>query len=437
MAPTSRGGGGKLSRRAAIALIAGGGTLAISGTGAFTQAKTPRRFSVTTAADENALLGIKTLDVTFTETNNTKPIFKLTNRTNSTLSLDNLTVNPPNYLFLDYPNEIEPGNDWDEAVVTAYINKELTNDDPLEVEILAESDTTSITVVHTLEIKSELAQAVLDQTSTVVYAAGGEVNAIAGDGDKPQSLISDRVKALGAPTTDITGTGEVDLPYVTNNGSLKVTDSSGTTEKLVDKSAKSKANKSKTIMTAGSWNSNNPSVFYASRNKKTLYRVDGGGSVSTVAEPGNGVQGVVGIGDIDNDGAAELIFVDGSQQIRYLSTDGTIEKISGGGVGSNNAVGVGKVANFDDGVRVVFVNGSNNIKLVGSDTTVLSAANAKKSPVTVADVDGDNDLEIVYIGSDDGHLKYVNDPLSSPNISFLRDHNGKRIDADDKIGVVS
>jgi len=190
-------------------------------------------------------------------------------------------------------------------------------------------------------------------------------------------------------------------------------------------------------MTAGSWNSNNPSVFYASRNKKTLYRVDGGGSVSTVAEPGNGVQGVVGIGDIDNDGAAELIFVDGSQQIRYLSTDGTIEKISGGGVGSNNAVGVGKVANFDDGVRVVFVNGSNNIKLVGSDTTVLSAASAKKSPVTVADVDGDNDLEIVYIGSDDGHLKYVNDPLSSPNISFLRDHNGERIDANDKIGVVS
>jgi len=437
MAPTSRGGGGKLSRRAAIAMIAGGGTLAISGTGAFTQAETPRKFSVTTAADENALLGIKTLDVTFTETNNTKPILKLTNRTNSTLSLDSLTVNPPNYLFLDYPNEIEPGNDWDEAVVTAYVNEELPNGDPLEIEILAESDTTSITVVHTLEIKSELAQAVLDQTSTVVYAAGGEVNAIGGNGNKPQSLISDGVKALGAPTTDITGTGEVDLPYVTNNGSLKLTDSSGTTKELVANSAEPKANKSKTIMAAGSWNTNSPSVFYASRNKETLYRVDGNRSVSVVAEPENSVQGVVGIGDIDNDGAAELIFVDGSQQIRYLSTDGTIEKISGGGVGSNNAVGVGKVANFDDGVRVVFVNGSNNIKLVGSGTTVLSAANAKKSPVTVADVDGDNDLEIVYIGSDDGHLKYVNDPLSSPNISFLRDHNGKRIDADDKIGVVS
>lgn len=58
MAPESRGGGGGLSRRAAIALITGGGLLGISGTGAFGQVDGDRAFSVSTADNANALLKI-------------------------------------------------------------------------------------------------------------------------------------------------------------------------------------------------------------------------------------------------------------------------------------------------------------------------------------------------------------------------------------------
>lgn len=278
---------------------------------------------------------------------------------------------------------------------------------------------------------------ILDRKSTVVYAG---VNAISGTGSEPQSLAPSDVAALGAPTTDVTGNGSTDLPFVTDSGALKVTDSDGNTETLVTSSASSKPATSKTLIASGSWDGSDPSVFYADGNQETLYRVDGSRSVSTVAQPGNGVQGVTGIGDIDDDGTAELIFIDGSQQVRYLKPDGTIEKVSGGGAGSNNGIGVGKAADFDDDgiVRVALVDGSNNVKLAGSaeSDVILSNTSAKKSPVTVADVDGGGDLEVVYIGSS-GHIKYISDPLGEKTIKFLRDNNGNKITATDTLGVVS
>ena len=62
MAPKSRGGGGSLSRRAAIALIGGGGLLGFSGTGAFSQVDSDRPFSASTAEDDNALLKLEGFD---------------------------------------------------------------------------------------------------------------------------------------------------------------------------------------------------------------------------------------------------------------------------------------------------------------------------------------------------------------------------------------
>jgi len=159
MAPTSRGGGGKLSRRAAIALIAGGGTLAISGTGAFTQAETPRRFSVTTAADENALLGIRAVDVTFTQIGQTKTILELNNQTNSTVSLDdsNGVVKNTVHNFLaitDYPSEIQPTDGW--VSVKARVREKRNNQNPVEVTINARSDSTSISAVYTVAVATDL-----------------------------------------------------------------------------------------------------------------------------------------------------------------------------------------------------------------------------------------------------------------------------------------
>jgi len=62
MAPKSRGGGGNISRRAAIALIGGGGLVGISSTGAFSQVDNSRGFGVSTATDANAQLRIVGLE---------------------------------------------------------------------------------------------------------------------------------------------------------------------------------------------------------------------------------------------------------------------------------------------------------------------------------------------------------------------------------------
>jgi len=59
MAPKSKGDGGKLSRRAAVALIAGGGILGFTGTGAFDTVNANRGFDVSTADDDSALLGFE------------------------------------------------------------------------------------------------------------------------------------------------------------------------------------------------------------------------------------------------------------------------------------------------------------------------------------------------------------------------------------------
>lgn len=165
MARKSRGGGGKVSRRAAIALIAGGGTIAISGTGAFTQTDAPRKFSVTTTTDEDAFLGIRPVDVTFTQTGQQKTILELNNQTSSTLLLDDRNGVEKNmvYNFLsitDYPSKIEPTDGWVgvEARLRARSRKKRKTQTPVELTINAESDSTSVSVVHTVNISTNLSR---------------------------------------------------------------------------------------------------------------------------------------------------------------------------------------------------------------------------------------------------------------------------------------
>lgn len=91
MAPKSRGGGGNFSRRAAVALIGGGGLLGVSSTGAFTQFDGDRAFAVSTASDENALLKIEGLNENkiYTEGTNGHTA-TISNRFNETLSIENI-----------------------------------------------------------------------------------------------------------------------------------------------------------------------------------------------------------------------------------------------------------------------------------------------------------------------------------------------------------
>ena len=97
MAPKSRGGGGKLSRRAAVAMLAGGSLLGFSGTGAFSQVDGDRPFKVATATDANALLTIEGFDED--ETYNEPHTVTLENKFSETLDENTVSIEGENLEF--------------------------------------------------------------------------------------------------------------------------------------------------------------------------------------------------------------------------------------------------------------------------------------------------------------------------------------------------
>jgi hypothetical protein len=281
----------------------------------------------------------------------------------------------------------------------------------------------------------------LNKGNTIVYEG---LESVEGDNGQRSGLPPTQVQALGPPEVDLTGNGLNDMPYI-KNGNVYIDDTAGNTKKLVDSGHSSNPYYAKTLLGSGTWNGSDPSVFYVDQNNDKIYRVNASGDVTEVADPANGAQGVVGTGDVDDDVEEELIFIGGSQEIRYINpgeSSGTMTKVTTTTPGSNNGIGVGQPPDFDgDGkVRVAFVDGSNNVRLAGekeSSLEFVDETNAKQAPVTSADVDRDGDLEIVYVGNDDSKLKYVDDLLGTPTSKFLLDEDGKKIPADDNLGVVS
>lgn len=275
---------------------------------------------------------------------------------------------------------------------------------------------------------------------TVVFSSGSGLKAVSGDGGNRTSLPPSNVNALGPLDTDLTGDGANDLPYIDSSGNLRIVDADGDGQTLVSSSDPSNPETSKTLMATGRWNGSDRSVFYANENNDAIYRVNNSGTPTVVAKPGDGAQAVMGTGDIDGDGTLELLFGDASQQVQYLEPDGTVTPLSGGQSGSNNGIGTGQPPDFDgDGVvRVVVVDGSNNVKIVGDaeSSKTFTSTDAKKSPVTAADVDGDGGLEVVYIATS-GNIKYVDNPLAGSSVETLRDKSGNTVTASDELGVVS
>lgn len=265
-------------------------------------------------------------------------------------------------------------------------------------------------------------------------------------GEDPITLsATSDLDALGNTDVDVTDDGRSDVPFVTDDDEIAITNGTNETTILATSGdIPGTIEGSKTRLAAAAWNGNDESVFFVNENHDTLYRVEPGESPVVVATPGNGAQSVLGPGDADGDGDRELLFADGSQRLRYVEPGGGTEKIENGGTGSSSGIGSGSIADFDDDgtVTVVTVNGSNDLKLVseptsqgGEGTRTISSVDAAKAPVTVADVDGDGDSEILYTGTS-GSLKYVDDVSGSPTVSFVRDASGDKVDGDDATGVV-
>lgn len=277
---------------------------------------------------------------------------------------------------------------------------------------------------------------------TLYTGDGGGLKVVTGDGGRVIDMsATSNLAGLGPADADITGDGTRDVPFVTSSGAIKVTNATnGTTTLATDADVPNGSiGYDKTRLGVGSWNGSGPSVFFVDQNHDAIYRVDGSGTVVKVATPGDGAQAVAGTGDVDGDGTDELVFADASQTVQYVDTDGSVTPIPNGGAGSNNGIGAGGLHDFDgDGVAsVVLVDGSNQIVVTGDaeSTTTFSPDVSKKSPVTVADVDGDGAGEIVYLNASSGEFEYVDDVRGSNTIEVLRDEDGSPVTGDDDTGV--
>ncbi|WP_254823086.1 type IV pilin [Haloglomus halophilum] len=282
----------------------------------------------------------------------------------------------------------------------------------------------------------------------VLYAGdGGSLTSIdTGSGTLETLSVPGSVDALGPATTNLLDDGGTDVPYVDGTDRVRVTGPDGSTTTLATSGdIPGTIEGAKTRLATGRWDGSDPSVLFVNENHDTLYRVAEGGTPTAVAAPGDGTQAVVGIADVDGDAADELVFADGSQRLQALDPDGTVTALADGQLGSNNGIGAGALADFDgDGIhRAVGVDGSNQVKLVGTGTaaggeatTTLTGGVARKSPATVADVDGDGTPEVVFVSNDSEKLKYVDDVGGANTVTLLTDADGDPIQRSEETGVV-
>jgi len=300
---------------------------------------------------------------------------------------------------------------------------------------------------------------VLDRTGSLVT---NPIGTIGGNDSETLDLNLENAQALGN-TGDIDGDGSTEVPYIDETGDLRINDSTGETQTLVDASEVStdaRPDTNKTLVATDSWLGSDTSVFYANEDHDEIYRVEPGESPTRVQDENgndvdvasNGVNSVAGTADIDGDGVDELVYTDSSQTIRYIEPDGTV-RTTGQGVGSSTGIGNGNAFIDTDGdgtEEVIIVDGSNDVRLVEAGGTVhdpplaQSEVNAAKSPVTADDVDDDGNLEIVYTDddtvndNDQGNLYYIdNVTTDDPDVRKLVDDDGNAAEVSTGTGVVS
>jgi flagellin-like protein len=284
-------------------------------------------------------------------------------------------------------------------------------------------------------------------SGTVFTGTGGDILQISGDSGEVTTLYSGTaVNGLGSAGTGIPSSGEASVPFVSTDETISVLNADGSVTTVTDDTAISDSIATeKTRLAVDRFDGSGPAVFFVNQTHDTIYRATPSGSPVTVASPSNGAQSIVGAGDIDGDGSEELIFGGSSQELRYLEADGATST-TGVSSGSNNGIGTGSLADFDsDGQSEVgTVDGGNTIQFVdagggstvtSSDVAGSSTPQAKKAPTAAGDVDGDFETELIYVGNDNGKLKYLDNIGKTIEIEYLTDEDGDRIDGSDETGA--
>lgn len=239
------------------------------------------------------------------------------------------------------------------------------------------------------------------------------------------------VEVIGPQNPDFDSDDQYEVPFVTSSARLKLVDSNGEVVTLAENARdfKSKIGINKTAEVT--------KALYPgdSNNNYEIYSADTSSDPQEISDPGDGVGAVSGWSDFDDDQEKEIIFIDGSSVLQYVDQDGTVVD-TGVQVGSNNGVGVGTPWDFnkDEVPRVPIVDGNNNIALVSSsgDQEVLTSSSpARKTSISVLDVDDDSEKEILFVSKDDGVLKYLQ--VSEKTISTIN----PEVKPDTSVGISS
>jgi len=429
------------TRRSALALMAAGGTLLAFDSASFDRLSADRNTTVSVGSDDSAIVRLSGFEgnTVYTEPHDVV----VRNETGTRLTGTNRVSTVDSRLkFRETENDsasdtlplgtLDRGEEVGFQVVTAVgENGEVTDETILE---LAEPGELSVRIERSLTVE-------FNQSARLVYGLKSDMRVYDavqdGERDPPDT---GSVDAVGATVADVTGDGTVDIPFVDSKG-LYVTSvgASGYTE--IPKGNKPKIERTGTRLAVGEWQPadlSGPLVLFADKNAGKIHGANGDGTTEELLATDDGTDGVSGVADLDGDGGSELVFLDGSQQLRYLNQDGTIEKITNGGVGANNSAGFGPPADCtgDGTLRVPIVDGSNNVALIDAagNKTVLVTEDAKKAAVAPMDVDLDGDLEVAYLGNDGGNVKYVDDVGGANETKFLT-VDGSRLSPDEKIGL--
>jgi hypothetical protein len=256
-----------------------------------------------------------------------------------------------------------------------------------------------------------------------VDSTSEELRVVTNNGSNVVPLPETNAQVIGPAVVDIDGDSRTEIPYVNDTNQLKAVDLSGEAQTLVETDGDATPTNSKSLLGVGSYNGSPESIYYADKNSEELYRITASENSSPQRVKTIGVDAVGTVGDIDGDNASEIVYAGSSQSLKYLDDDGTTENFPNAGAGSNNGVGFGITAqptdiNANGRADVPFVDGSNQIKLATTEgtSTILRDGSASKSPVAGVDVDEDGADEVLFRDSSSGEARFVDNVTGSSTV---------------------
>lgn len=262
----------------------------------------------------------------------------------------------------------------------------------------------------------------------VSAASPTELRTVSGPG-LVRTYTDDSVSAIGPQNADLNGGGGQDVPYVDGNDFLQLVDAGGNTETLDDS-----GNVEAVRSGVGDWDDDGtPEVVYVRNNK--LYQVTSGGTPSTVSGSSVSANAVAGIADFDGDGDQDIVYADNNDNIAYYdesdgktTTDAT----------ADTATATSTPADFDDDgdIEIAAYDGNGDIDLInstGTEGTLAVPDKAAAAPLGALDDTDDGVPDIIYTNQESTpKLGYVDvaatSDFTSPVVGDVTDSDGNVIE---------